>query len=155
MIIVEIYLGISLELLWTVWGQFIFRQFLDPAYTSQDVQAPSSVIDANQSFNLFHLSLPKLFPLFILFYYFFTFFCLLVSSVSNFCTDTRGRWWSRFQAHLFSHAVGREKHCKQILLVCVGSALSLSAVLGLHPFTACVLSWSTLLRLQIALPGTV
>ena len=25
MIIVKIYLGISLELLWTVWGQFIFR----------------------------------------------------------------------------------------------------------------------------------
>ena len=25
MIIVKIYLGISLELLWTVWGQFSFR----------------------------------------------------------------------------------------------------------------------------------
>ena len=25
MIIVEIYLGISLELLWAVWGQFFFR----------------------------------------------------------------------------------------------------------------------------------
>ena len=25
MIIVKIYLGLSLELLWTVWGQFIFR----------------------------------------------------------------------------------------------------------------------------------
>ena len=34
MIIVKIYVGISLELLRAVWGQFIFRWFLDPAYTS-------------------------------------------------------------------------------------------------------------------------
>ena len=27
-IIVKMYLGISLELLWAVWGQFSFRQFL-------------------------------------------------------------------------------------------------------------------------------
>ena len=46
MIIVEIYLGISLELLWAVWGQFSFRQFLDPAYTSQDLQALSNVVGA-------------------------------------------------------------------------------------------------------------
>ena len=26
----------------------------------------------------------------------FSFFCLLVSSVSNFRPDTRGRWWTRF-----------------------------------------------------------
>ena len=37
MIIVKIYLGLSLVLLWTVWGQFIFRYFLDRAYTSQDL----------------------------------------------------------------------------------------------------------------------
>ena len=37
MIIAKIYLGIYLELLRTVWGQFIFRWFLDPAYTSQDL----------------------------------------------------------------------------------------------------------------------
>ena len=43
MIIVKIYLGISLELLRAVWGQFSFRQFLVPAYTSfQGLQAPSS-----------------------------------------------------------------------------------------------------------------
>ena len=35
--IVKIYLGLSLVVLWTVWGQFIFRSFLDPAYTSQDL----------------------------------------------------------------------------------------------------------------------
>ena len=34
--IVKIYLGLSL-VLWTVWGQIIFRYFLDLAYTSQDL----------------------------------------------------------------------------------------------------------------------
>ena len=48
MIIVKIYLGISLDLLQTVWGQFSFRQFLVPAYTSsQGLQAPSNVVSAN------------------------------------------------------------------------------------------------------------
>ena len=47
--------------------------------------------------------------------------------------------------------MGREEHCKQISLACVGSARSVSATLGLPPLTACVLSQSTLLRLQIAL----
>ena len=37
MIIVKIYLGIPLELLWAVWGQFSFRYFLVPAYTSEDL----------------------------------------------------------------------------------------------------------------------
>ena len=45
--IVKIYLGLSLVLLWAVWGQFIFGQFLDPAYTSQDLQAASYVVGAN------------------------------------------------------------------------------------------------------------
>ena len=31
--IVKIYLGLSL-VLWAVWGQFIFGEFLDPAYSS-------------------------------------------------------------------------------------------------------------------------
>jgi len=47
--------------------------------------------------------------------------------------------------------VWREEHCKQISLACVGSARSVSATLGLHLLTACVLFQSTLLRLQIAL----
>ena len=37
MIIVKIYLGFSLELLQTVWDKFIFRLFLDQAYTFQDL----------------------------------------------------------------------------------------------------------------------
>ena len=43
----NIYIGLSLEPLQTVWGQFIFRYFLDPAYTSQDLQAYSCVVGAN------------------------------------------------------------------------------------------------------------
>ena len=52
---------------------------------------------------------------------------------------------------LVSCAVGREEHCKQISLAYVGSARSVSTTLGLPPLTACVLSQSTLLRLQVAL----
>ena len=35
--IVKIYVGLSLMLLWVLWGQFIFRQFLGPAHISQDL----------------------------------------------------------------------------------------------------------------------
>ena len=35
--IVKIYLGLSLVLLWAVWGQFIFGYFLGLAYISQDL----------------------------------------------------------------------------------------------------------------------
>ena len=83
----------------------------------------------------------------------FGFFCLQMSSVSNFRPDTRGRRWSLVEAHLFNNAVGREEHCKQISLACVGSACSVSATLGLFPLMACVLSQSTLFRLQVALQG--
>ena len=54
---------------------------------------------------------------------------------------------------MFSYAVGREKHCKQISLACVGSVHSVSATLGLPPLMTCVLSQSTLLRLQVVLQG--
>ena len=39
---------------------------------------------------------------------------------------------------LVHRAVGREGHCRQISLVCVGSAHSVLATLGLPPLTACV-----------------
>ena len=55
---------------------------------------------------------------------------------------------------MFSHALGREEHHKQISLACVGSARSVWATLGLPPFTLCVLSHSTLLGLQVALQGS-
>ena len=54
---------------------------------------------------------------------------------------------------LVQSCCGREEHCKPITLACVGSAGSIWATLGLPLLTACVLSWSTLLRLQVALQG--
>ena len=35
--IVKIYLGLSLVVLWVLWGQFIFGLFLGPAYISQEL----------------------------------------------------------------------------------------------------------------------
>ena len=82
----------------------------------------------------------------------FSFFCLLVSSVSYFCPDTRASWWTLFQAHFFSRAVVREGRCKQITLVC---SRSVSATVGLLLLLAHVPSLPTLLRLQVAPPGSV
>ena len=77
-------------------------------------------------------------------------FCLLVSSVSNFRPDTRGRWWSLVQVHLFSRAAGREGRCRQISLACVGSTRSVQPH-WVCPAHGCVLSPSTPLRLLAAL----
>ena len=121
--IVKTYLGLSLVLLWAVWGQFIFGQFFGPAYISQDLQAPSYVVGTNYKVLIYctcHFQGGSLC---------FS-FCLLVSSVSDFRPDTWGWWWALFQAHLFSRAVGREGHCKQTTLAC---ARSVSATLGLLP----------------------
>ena len=49
--------------------------------------------------------------------------------------------------------MGRENTTEKISLACVGSAHSVSATVGLPLLTACVLSQSTLLRLQVALQG--
>ena len=54
---------------------------------------------------------------------------------------------------MFSRALGREGPCRHISLTCVGSARSFLAILGLPPLAVCVLSPSTLLRLQAALQG--
>ena len=54
---------------------------------------------------------------------------------------------------MFSRPVGREGHCRQISLACVGSTRSVPATMGLPPLTACVLSPSPLLRLQSSLQG--
>ena len=61
--------------------------------------------------------------------------------------------WLSVKVHLFTRAVGREGHCKQISVACVGSTRSVPATLGLPPLVECVLSPSTLLRLQAALQG--
>ena len=65
-------------------GQFIFRQFLGPACTSQGLQALSYVFGVNYRVLIYctcHFQSGSLC---------FSFFCLLVSSVSNFHPDTRG-----------------------------------------------------------------
>ena len=49
--------------------------------------------------------------------------------------------------------MGSEEHCKKISLAWVGSARSVWTTLGLPHLTVCVLSQSTLLRLQVALQG--
>ena len=49
--------------------------------------------------------------------------------------------------------MGREGHCRQISLACVGSTHSVPATLGLPPLTVCMLSLCTLLRLQVVLQG--
>ena len=145
--IVTTYLGLSLVLLWAVWGQFIFGQFLGPAYISEDLQAPSYVVGTNYRVLIYctcHFQSRFLS---------FSFFCLLVSSVSDFRPDTQGAVMDTFfQAHLFSRAVGREGRCKQITLACTRSV---SATLGLPSLMACAPSLSTQLRLQVAPPGTV
>ena len=49
--------------------------------------------------------------------------------------------------------MGREEHCNQLSLVCVGTTHSIWTTLGLPQLTAHVLSWSTLLRLIVTLQG--
>ena len=49
--------------------------------------------------------------------------------------------------------MAREEHCKQISLAYEGNARNVWATLGLLLLMACVLSQSTLLRLQVALQG--
>ena len=81
--IVKIYLGLFLMLQWAGWGQFIFGQFLDLAYISEDLQAPSYVVGTNYRVSIYctcHFQGGS---------FCFSFFCLLVSPVSNFCPDTR------------------------------------------------------------------
>ena len=147
MIIVKIYLELSLVLLWIVRGQFIFGQFLDPAYTSQDLQAPSYVLGANCRVLIYctcHFQSGSLY---------FSFFCLLVSSVSNFRPDTRSLVVT-FLGSLVQSCCGEGGTLQtNIIGVCVGSARSVSATLGLPLLTVCALSQSTILRLQVALLG--
>ena len=62
---------------------------------------------------------------------------MLVSSASNFRPDTRGTVVvTFFKARLFSRALGREEHCKEISLACAHSD---SATLGLpHSWRVCL-----------------
>ena len=116
----KISLGISLELLRAVWGQFSFSQFLVPAYTSQGLQAPSNVVSVNYRVLIccsYHFQSYSLF-----FLYFGLSVCkslqCLISALtqegkvqfSHSVMSERGQRWSFIKAHLFNCAVGREEH---------------------------------------------
>ena len=91
--IIKIYIRLCL-VLWAVWVQFIFGNFLGPAYISQDLYAPSYVVGTNDRVLIYctcHFHGGSLC---------FSFFCLLVSSVSVFRPDTRGQWWTLFLGSL-------------------------------------------------------
>ena len=81
------------------------------------------------------------------------FLCVQVSSVCDIC-PTQGMKVVIYSGSLVHCAAGREDHGKQTSLVRVGRARGVWATLG-SPLTACVLSPSTLLRLQLALQGAV
>ena len=119
--IVKIYLGLSLVLLWAVWGQFIFGQFLGPAYISQDLLAPSYVVGTNYRVFIYctcHFQGGSLC---------FSFFCLLVSSMSDFCPDTRGRWWTLFLGSLVQSRCGEGGTLLSKTMVCFSGYLMSSA----------------------------
>ena len=56
--------------------------------------------------------------------------------MSSFHPDTRGQRWPLIWAHVFSCVVGREGHCKQTPLVCVGNSCSGWTTLGLPQLKA-------------------
>ena len=140
-----IHVGISLELLWAVFGQFSFRYFLVPAYTSQSLQAASNVVSANyrvlicctchfQSSLLFILASVRRSPQ-----------CL----ISALTQEGEGGPLFRLTCSVVLRG-GRNtanKHHWRVL-----GARSVGHT-GIVPPTVCVLSWSTLLGLQVALPG--
>ena len=130
--VVKIYLRLSLVLLWAVWGQFIFGQFLGLAYISENLYAPSYVVGTNYRVLIYctcHFQGGSLC---------FS-FCLLVSSMSNFRPDTRGRWWTLFQAHLFSHPTAvllpRKSHGRRSLVGCSPWGRQSQTRLSDFPFT--------------------
>ena len=109
--IVKIYLGLSLVVLWAVWGLLSFDSSLVRLIFLKIYRPPSYVVSTNYRVLIYCICHFKGSSLCFS-------FCLLVSSVSNFCPDTRGRWWTLFKAHFFSRAVGREGCCKQVTLAC-------------------------------------
>ena len=119
--IVKVYLGLSLVLWWAVWGQFVFRQFLGPAYISQDLQAPSHVVGTNDRVLIYctcHFQGGSLC---------FSFFCLLVSSMSDFCPDTRGQWWTLFLGSLVQSCCGEGGTLLSKTMDCFSGCLMSSA----------------------------
>ena len=88
-----------------------------------------------------------------LFFVYFGFLCFQVSSVSNFCPDTRGQRWSLIYAHLFSCVVGErdtanKHHCHVWGMLTVHGPHWVC-----HSPRWCVLPGSTLVRLLHTLKG--
>ena len=98
--IVKIYIGFSLMLLWVLWVQFIFSQFLVLAYISQDLQAPSYVVGTNHGVLIYCLSLPRRFPLLQL---------LLFAGLFSVPLTQRGWWWTLFLLFFLGSLV--QSHC--------------------------------------------
>ena len=141
--IVKIYLGPSLVLLWVLWGQFIFGQFLGPAYISQDLQAPSYVVGTNNKVLIYCTCCFQGGSLC------FSFFCLLVSSALT----QRARWWTLFfLGSLVQSCCGEggmlQTNNSDVRLQCLSHTGSAPA------HGACSLP-ATLLRLQVAPRGTI
>ena len=79
---------------------------------------------------------------------YFIFLCFQASSMSDFSPDTRGRSWP---LRLTCSVVGKEEHCKQTPLACVGSTCGGWTTLGVPQSMQNVSPMSILLRLQDAL----
>ena len=146
----KIYLGISLELLRAVWGQFSFRQFLVPAYTStQGLQVPSSVASANYRVLIccsYHFRSHSLF--FIL----ASFVCKSLQYLTSALTQ------GAEGGHLFrltcSVVLWGGRNTANKYHWHVWGVLAVSGPHWVCPLLmACVLSRSALLRLQVALQG--
>ena len=136
--IVKVYLGISLVVLWAVWGQFIFGQFLGLAYISQNLQAPSYIVGTNYRVLIYctcHFRGGSLC---------FSFFCLLVSSVSDFHPDRSGAVVDTFLGSLVQSRCGEE-----------GMLQTNNSGMCWQCFSHTGLAQLTLLRLYVPLSGTI
>ena len=143
------YLGISLELLRAVWGQFSFRQFLVPAYTSsQGLQVPSNVANANYRFLICctcHFQSSSLF---------FVYFCFLLQALQYLTSAlTQGGECGHLFRLTCSIVLRGGRNIANKYHWHVWGVLAVSGPHWVCPCSVCVLSWSTLLRLQVALQG--
>ena len=125
--IVKIYLGVSLVLLWAVWvSSFLDSSLVQLIFLKIYRPLPMQSV-LTTGFQSIAPVTSKAVPSVLASSVCWSLQCL-ISALKK-----RGRWWTLFQAHLFSRAVGREGCCKQITLV---SARSVPDTLGLAPLTA-------------------
>ena len=88
-----------------------------------------------------------------LFFVYFGFLCLQVSSVSNFCPDTRGRRVVTYLGSLIQLCYGEGGTLQTNIIGVCGECSQCMDHTGLPQLTEPVLSRSTLLRLQVVLQG--